>query len=82
MSCRQLSRFWHFLHSAFQVCDVIAPTTSAYPSAILALQYVSKHLFYIYTLNLTSCVNFLNVHVVSLCYHALYQSKRNILLQP
>lgn len=68
MSCRQLSLFWHFHHSAFQVRDVIAPTTSAYPSAIMALQYVPKHLLYIYALNLTSGVNFVNVHVVSLCY--------------
>lgn len=42
MSSRQLSRFWHFHHSAFQVCDVMAPIRSVYPSAIVALQYAPK----------------------------------------
>lgn len=50
MTCRQLSRFWHFQHTAFQVCDVIAPTTSAYPSAVVALHYVPKYLLCIYGL--------------------------------
>lgn len=67
MTCRQLSRFWHFHHSAFQVCDVIAPTTSAYPSAIVALYYVPKFLLSIYALNLTSCVNLVSVLGSFLC---------------